>query len=643
MCLVCLSISIPAARAAEPDHPVGIEVGKRAFDSEDYTSALEAWRPLAEAGNPLAQLRLGNLLASGLLGKPDRRKANSWWQKSIETWNKLAETGSAEAQFRLANMYSGGRGVRRNREMARGWYEKSAEQGHAQSQYRLGRMLLKERRNRIKKSKNREQLKAPLDRNGPYRWIARAAAQGVPEAIYRVAKLKQYGRHPDGKNLDDAFKLYNRAANAGHISSQYLLALYYEGHWPNLVGKDYQKSREWLAKVANQPLMYVDGGTKSYVRESRLRLAAYHMRGLGVQPDRAIATDWARKAKSYHSVSFLFRSLQNSRLPDSAVANIGCMAAVSRWLDKLIFPCSPERSFKISSADLSNVNVPGRIALGHMLIDANNSRAAREVWRPIAQAGNVEAQYLMGAFYQYAPGWFGSSRKARPWLLKAAERGHAGAQFQLGLILRSGHRIARDRVGSDRWIKKAVDQKLPNALYDAALIAALRNDDFASREAFDLFLRAANAGVSAAQVRIAEFYEGRYPKVIAKDYRKAAEWLSKAANQRFETTPSLIYLFKFVCCRRAQGRARMRLAVYYARGIGVTQNRTTALSWAHRAVNVSDRIDDSIFTKSSDRGKAEELVAIFSDTKLSDNDAGQKSCDLIIGRRSFPAVHPLCQ
>ena len=41
--------------------------------------------------------------------------------------------------------------------------------------------------------------------------------------------------------------------------------------------------------------------------------------------------------------------------------------------------------------------------------------------------------------------------------------------------------------------------------------------------------------------------------------------------------------------------------------------------------------------------RPEELVAIFSDTKLSDNDAGQKSCDLIIGRRSFPAVHPLCQ
>ena len=54
-------------------------MARAAFRASDYASALEAWGPLAEAGNPIAQFHLGRLYADGTGVVADVDEARRWW------------------------------------------------------------------------------------------------------------------------------------------------------------------------------------------------------------------------------------------------------------------------------------------------------------------------------------------------------------------------------------------------------------------------------------------------------------------------------------------------------------------------------------------------------------------------------------
>ena len=64
-------------------------------------------------------------------------------EEDIGDLRKRAEQGCAKAQYKLADRYWwGDRGVRRDDVKARSWFRCAAEQGHAESQHRLGTMCL---------------------------------------------------------------------------------------------------------------------------------------------------------------------------------------------------------------------------------------------------------------------------------------------------------------------------------------------------------------------------------------------------------------------------------------------------------------------------------------------------------------------
>lgn len=56
-----------------------LRIGRTAFRARDYASALEAWRPLAEAGNAIAQFHMGGLYADGAGVAADAVEARKWW------------------------------------------------------------------------------------------------------------------------------------------------------------------------------------------------------------------------------------------------------------------------------------------------------------------------------------------------------------------------------------------------------------------------------------------------------------------------------------------------------------------------------------------------------------------------------------
>jgi|CXWL01.1.fsa_nt_gi TPR repeat protein len=133
---------------------------------KDYPAAVRLLEPLARAGNPQAQTRLGTLYYHGHGVRESDALAVQWFERA-------ARQGLAEAQFQLGNMHAYGLVPQPanldSARLAAQWYFEAARQGHAEAQYSLGILFL-------------TGSGVTLSADEAQKWIGRAAAQGHPDA-----------------------------------------------------------------------------------------------------------------------------------------------------------------------------------------------------------------------------------------------------------------------------------------------------------------------------------------------------------------------------------------------------------------------------------------------------------------------------
>jgi cell division septation protein DedD len=116
-------------------------------------------------------------------------------------------------------------------------------------------------------------------------------------------------------------------------------------------------------------------------------------------------------------------------------------------------------------------------------------------WRPLAEAGNADAQFNLGQAYKLGRGVPANAATAQSWYQKAARQGHEQAQVNVGLLLYNGGR----KQEALPWIRKAVELGDPRAQY--ILGTELFNGDLVAKDwprAYALMLRAADGGVPPA-------------------------------------------------------------------------------------------------------------------------------------------------
>ena len=105
--------------------------GQAAYERGDIAAALEAWRPLAEAGDARAQAAIGSLYIHGQGVSVDYEEALRWTRRA-------AEQGDVTGQFNMGTIYAGGLGVERDYATAAEWFRRAAEQDDAASRFNLG-------------------------------------------------------------------------------------------------------------------------------------------------------------------------------------------------------------------------------------------------------------------------------------------------------------------------------------------------------------------------------------------------------------------------------------------------------------------------------------------------------------------------
>ena len=80
-----------------------------------------------------------------------------------------------------------------------------------------------------------------------------------------------------------------------------------------------------------------------------------------------------------------------------------------------------------------------------------NYTAALKEWRPLAEQGHSESQFVLGLLYRNGKGVEKDFSTAIKWYLLAAENGHAKAQAKLGYMYVNGEGVNKDYVRAYMW------------------------------------------------------------------------------------------------------------------------------------------------------------------------------------------------
>jgi hypothetical protein len=157
--------------------------------------------------------------------------------------------------------------------------------------------------------------------------------------------------------------------------------------------------------------------------------------------------------------------------------------------------------------------------------------AAFEKLTPLAEAGNVDAQYQLGLMYGNGLGVPKDPQKATEWLDKATGKFDPGAQFNLGVMYFQGERLPKDYGLAGRWFRKAAERGDPEAQYNLGWMyekgTGVPQD---TAEATDWYKKGAEGGFPLARLTLAKMY--RDGKGVPQDPVLAYKWAHLAANQK---------------------------------------------------------------------------------------------------------------
>ena len=276
----------------------------------------------AEAGDPGAQVVVGNNYFQGRGVEKDWTKAEYWWKKSaqqkwpmgqydlgilylnqkqikaaVELFRLAAEQGLPQAQYSLGERYLRGEGVEVNYKEAEAWYRKAADQNYVDAQRALGRLYAKGDGERY------------FNRNSP-----------------------TDSSNTFSPNLDEAIKLLQAAIKNGDVNAYSELGdIYYEG---KTAAQDFGKAEEYYrqgVEHASRQAMYMLGnmlflgknGKQDYLEAERLfRLAAdkgdgwsqyslgmMYFTGTGVSQNYQEAERWLKLSAESDKNAFAYEKL----------------------------------------------------------------------------------------------------------------------------------------------------------------------------------------------------------------------------------------------------------------------------------------------------------------------------------------------
>ena len=173
-----------------------------------------------------------------------------------------------------------------------------------------------------------------------------------------------------------------------------------------------------------------------------------------------------------------------------------------------------------------------------------------------AEAGDAEAQFILGLMYADGEGVPQDSAKAVEWWQKAAAQGHAAPQYNLGLSYAHGEGVPQDSAKAVKWWQKAAAQG--HAAAQNNLGVRYFNGDGVpqdSAKAVEWWQKAAAQGDALAQFSLGGSYW--LGNGVSKNHVLAYAWLNLSAAQGEDSAKELRDLLEeeLTPAQRAEGQS----------------------------------------------------------------------------------------
>lgn len=406
----------------------------------------------------------------------------------------------------------------------------------------------------------------------------------APRFVYQLGRaLDAAGR------TEEALAHYRRAADAGYTQALGVLANMY--FWGQGVEQDDAEAHKWLRPAA-------EAGDA----QSQYSLAVAYWHGHGIEQDAVEAVIWLRRA-ARQGVDWAQFMLAKAML--NAQGTVYYPARAVHWYTK-----AAEQGVAAAADTLGLLYEEGEIVKQDLDQSARYFRQALEANLPLAEQGDVQAQFYVGEQYLAGRGTEANPQEGIAWVRKAADQGHVPAQTRLGAAYLRGDGVEKDADAAAKWLRlagAASDRRALRQLAwmhavgeigpadaadrvaaveaDAAggdavaqyLMAVFRAGGLAGEAdmdaAFDWYRKAADQGFAAAAEELTQMYRQdlfangeRYGRAL----EETVEWLSEAAAA-------------------GSSEAQAAMGVAYEGGLGVDKDKAAALVWYEKAVKQGER------------------------------------------------------
>ncbi len=197
-----------------------------------------------------------------------------------------------------------------------------------------------------------------------------------------------------------------------------------------------------------------------------------------------------------------------------------------------------------------------------------------------AEKGHAGAQYRLGLLYYRGKRIAKEYETAVAWFRRAAEQGHDRAQYYLGHCYGSGRGVKKELPAALVWLNKAAEQNCVDAKNALGILYTNEISIKNTKEALEWFSQAAKEGHPDAQNNLGIFYNHHVDSHCFTDARgmhihhSAAFW--RAIRSRS------IGWFR-LAAEQGHSDAQFNLAACYYRGDGVKQDYSEALLWYRKA------------------------------------------------------------
>jgi len=320
--------------------------------------------------------------------------------RTAEILKPLAEAGNLEAQVTLAGLYRAGQGVEKNHEAAVRLLTLAAKAGDAGAQYQLGVM-------------HENGWGTPRDLAQAKKWFAEADKQGHPLAR---EKLRLMAKAPSPAP-EPALLAAARAGNLAALES---------------------------ALLQSETLEYKDDTGRT----------AFFLAAVNRHFDAALKLAEAGADRDAQDRDGDTALIQLTREGDE----VGVKQLLSMGADPGIENREKESALGLAG---NNAKLAPLFAEAKALEDARQAARARdfsrtaEILKPLAEAGNLEAQVTLAGLYRAGQGVEKNHEAAVRLLTLAAKAGDAGAKYQLGIMHENGWGTPKDPAQAKKWFAEA--------------------------------------------------------------------------------------------------------------------------------------------------------------------------------------------